>query len=87
MERPELISDNATRAALRAHAADKIGDNIRRLRKEAGMTQAQASELLTGAHESYFRSIENGQKNISLIRAIEIADLLGVTLSEIVEGI
>jgi len=82
-----MISDNTTRATIRAHAREKIGENIRKFRKESGMTQAQASELLTGAHESYFRSIENGQKDISLIRAIEIADLLGVSLSDIVEGV
>lgn len=63
-----------------------LGYNIRERRKALELTQAEASRLLGSAHESYFRSIENGHKEISLSRLIEIADVLGVKPGQLLEG-
>ena len=66
---------------------DIVGHNIRKQRKELKITQAEASRLLSGANEGYFRSIENGHKRMSLFRLIEISDVLGVSPSTLLEGI
>lgn len=66
-----------------------VGENVRKIRKEQGLTQKQMGDLLIGGptHESYFRGIETGQKEFSLVRLVEIADTLGVTPSQLLEGI
>jgi transcriptional regulator with XRE-family HTH domain len=63
-----------------------VGNNVRQRRKDLDLTQAEASKLLGCSHESYFRSIENGHKQISLTRLVEIADVLGVSAADLLEG-
>lgn len=38
------------------------GENIRRIRKERGLTQKQLGELV-GASEAYIRAYESGRRN------------------------
>lgn len=60
-----------------------IGENIRKLRKEKGWTQAElAFEADTNSLSiSYY---ENGRALPSILNLISIADALGVTLDELV---
>lgn len=63
-----------------------VADNARRARERAGMTRAEVSAVL-GAGESYYRGVETCHKHISLLRLVEIADALGVTAGELLEGV
>ncbi|NJK83179.1 MAG: helix-turn-helix transcriptional regulator [Saprospiraceae bacterium] len=57
----------------------KIGQRIKQLRETAGMSQkdlAYAADL----DRSYIASVENGQRNISIVNIEKIAKALGITL-------
>ena len=59
----------------------KIGQRIKELREAAKMSQkdlAYESDL----DRSYIASIENGQRNVSIVNIEKIAGALGVTLKE-----
>jgi len=82
-----VIKDNATREVLRKYMRRVIADNARAARQRAGMTQREVAQLVAGAHESYIRGVEAGTKDVSLVRAIEIADVLGISLADLVKGL
>ena len=59
----------------------KIGQRIKELREKAEMSQkdlAYAADL----DRSYIASIENGQRNVSIVNIEKIANALNVTLKE-----
>lgn len=64
-----------------------IAHNIREHRTRQGMTQADCSRLLSGAKESYWRQIENNLKDLSILRLVEISDVLQVQVGELMEGL
>lgn len=60
---------------------NKIGIRIKELREVAKMSQkdlAYTSDL----DRSYIASVENGQRNISIVNIEKVAVALGVTLKE-----
>jgi transcriptional regulator with XRE-family HTH domain len=64
----------------------KVGKRIREIREKIEMSQkdlAYSSDL----DRSYIASVENGQRNISIVNLEKIAKSLGVTLSELFKGI
>ena len=65
---------------------EKIGNRIRELRKETGLSQEKFA-LKIGMDRTYFASVELGKRNIALKNIEKIANGLGVTLSELFEGI
>ncbi len=77
------------RSDMRKYVLGVIGDNVVAARKASGLTQKSMGELLVrkGTCESYWRSIEAGQKELSLIRLIEIASALNVEPSELLRGL
>ena len=64
-----------------------VGDHVRDKREALGMTQADCSKLLAGSCESYWRSMEGGHKHMSLLRLVEVSEVLGCDASELLEGI
>ena len=59
----------------------KIGQRIKELRETASMSQkdlAYAADL----DRSYIASVENGQRNVSIVNIEKIATALGVTLTK-----
>ena len=60
-----------------------IGHNIRKLRKSKKWSQADLS-LKVGMHRSYIGAIENGKKNISLIKLSRLAKVFEVKVQEII---
>lgn len=60
---------------------EKIGQRIKELREAQGMSQ---KDLSYGADldRSYIASVENGQRNISIVNIEKVAIALGVTLKE-----
>ncbi|WP_299966353.1 helix-turn-helix domain-containing protein [uncultured Oscillibacter sp.] len=63
----------------------KIGNRIRRLRKDQGMTQAQLAMKLN-ISDRHLRRIEAGEKGPSIDILIEIATMLDVSLDYIIMG-
>lgn len=63
-----------------------LGSRIRELRLKTGLSQEKFS-LKIGMGRTYFASVEAGKRNISIVNIKKIADGLGVTLSELFNGI
>ena len=62
----------------------KLGAKIRRLRRSAGMTQAQLAERL-GISASYLNLIEHNNRNVTVELLLRLADHFGLDLSELTE--
>lgn len=62
----------------------KIGENIKRIRKEKGLTQKALGELC-GINEANIRKYENNKQNPKLETARKIATALGVDVWELIE--
>jgi transcriptional regulator with XRE-family HTH domain len=62
-----------------------IGQTIRALRRQRGLTQEALADL---AHidRSYMSSIERGQRNISVLNVARIAGALDVSLCHVLKG-
>lgn len=64
----------------------KLGKNIKRLRQSKNLSQEKLAEL-SDLHRTYVGGVERGERNISLLNLIRMAQALGVNLSELVKGI
>lgn len=65
---------------------EKVGNRIRELRNETGLSQEKFA-LKIGMDRTYFASVELGKRNIALKNIEKIANGLGVSLSELFEGL
>ena len=72
-------SESDDLAAQRLFAA-----NMKRLRKERGLTQERLAEL-AGLHINYVSSCERGERNISIRNIAKIALAFGVPMSVMVD--
>jgi transcriptional regulator with XRE-family HTH domain len=64
----------------------RIGERIRLLRKERGWSQFQLSQK-SGLGRVYTGSLERGKSAIGIDSMCKITAALGITLSELLEGI
>jgi transcriptional regulator with XRE-family HTH domain len=70
----------------RADILERFGQRVRELRKDQGYSQesfAYAYEL----DRTYMGGIERGERNVALRNIERIADTLGITVSELLEGV
>ena len=65
---------------------ERIGVQIKGLRKKSGLSQEKFA-LKIGMDRTYFASVENGKRNISIINLEKIAKGLEISLSELFENI
>lgn len=63
-----------------------FGLNVRRCREAAGLTQERAGEK-SNLDPTYISGIERGVRNPSLLSICRLAKALGVTVSELCEGV
>ena len=63
-----------------------FGQRIRELRLKNGLSQEKFA-LQIGMDRSYLASVEAGKRNISLMNIKKIADGIGITLSELFQGL
>lgn len=64
----------------------KFGDQIRKYRKEKGLSQEKLAEL-TQLHRTYIGGIERGERNVSLLNIIRIAKVLEIPPYKLIETI
>jgi transcriptional regulator with XRE-family HTH domain len=57
--------------------------NMRRIRKEKGLTQERVAEA-AGLHPNYISSVERAERNISICNIERIAIALDVSMAELV---
>jgi transcriptional regulator with XRE-family HTH domain len=55
-----------------------VGCNVRRIRKNKGLTQEQFAEL-SGFSQQYISGLEKGRRNPTVVTLYELASALGVT--------
>ena len=63
---------------------DDLGKQIKYLRKENHLTQAELAKKV-GVHPTYIGKIESGKNNISTIMLFKISKVLKVTLPKLFE--
>ena len=63
-----------------------FGQRIRELRLKNGLSQEKFA-LQIGMDRSYLASVEAGKRNISLMNIKKIADGIGISLSELFQGL
>lgn len=63
-----------------------LGARIKVLRQKTGLSQERFA-LKIEMDRTYFASVEAGRRNIAIVNIKKIADGLGVTLSELFEGL
>jgi transcriptional regulator with XRE-family HTH domain len=64
----------------------KLGTNIRRIRTTKRISQEQLAAY-TELHRTYIGGIERGERNVSFLNLLKIAQALNTSLDEIVKGI
>ena len=63
-----------------------VGQNVRRIRIEKGMTQERFSEL-SGFSQQYISGLEKGRRNPTVVTLFELATALGVGHMDLVRPI
>ena len=63
-----------------------FGEQVWKLRKARGLSQEELAELAQ-LHRNYIGGIERGDRNVALLNILRLAKALGVSLSELLEGI
>ncbi len=59
-----------------------FGERVRQIRKEKGLSQEALADL-SGIDRSYMGHIERGDQNITLTKIHQIADALGVLVTDL----
>jgi transcriptional regulator with XRE-family HTH domain len=67
-------------------ALQKLGIRIRELRTRRGWSQEAFADV-AGVHRTYMGHLERGEKNLSFLSMLRVANALGVTLSELLAGL
>lgn len=60
----------------------KLGERIRHLRKEKGLTQEELGELVD-LHANYIGQVERGEKNLTIDTLAKVTIGLGVSLEQL----
>ena len=66
--------------------AKQLGERIKELRKETGLSQEKFA-LKIDMDRTYFATVESGKRNISLQNIEKIAKGLNITIAELFIGI
>jgi transcriptional regulator with XRE-family HTH domain len=61
----------------------KIGDNLKKLRENFGLTQQQIADLIH-THRSGYSKIENNQQDVSLEALIKLSKQFNMSVDEII---
>lgn len=63
-----------------------FGRRVRELRAAAGLSQEGFAHAV-GLNRTYMGDVERGTRNLGLVNVGRIADALGISLSELFEGV
>lgn len=64
--------------------AQKLGDNLKKIRTKKGITQIEISKKL-GVNRSFVSNLENGKTNPTLATITKLAQVLGVSTNELLK--
>jgi len=63
-----------------------LGKNVRQIRSDRGLSQEALADLC-GLHRTYLGGIERGERNVSLLNIVRIAQALDVDITELVRDV
>jgi transcriptional regulator with XRE-family HTH domain len=63
-----------------------VGENVRRIRQDRGLTQEQFSEL-SGFSQQYLSGLERGRRNPTVVTLFELATALKATPIDLLRAI
>ena len=64
--------------------AQKLGDNLKRIRTEKGISQGDIARALE-VDKSFVSNIENGKTNPTLATITKLAKAIGISVGELME--
>lgn len=64
---------------------ERFGARVRVLRRRAGLSQEELAAK-AGIHRTYIGGVERGERNLSLLNVLRIADALGVPPTSLFKG-
>jgi transcriptional regulator with XRE-family HTH domain len=64
--------------------AQKLGDNLKKIRTKKSITQIEISKKL-GVNRSFVSNLENGKTNPTLATITKLAQVLGVSTNELLK--
>lgn len=67
-------------------AAGTFGDRMRKRRQDLGWSQEKLAEE-SGLHWTYISSVERGERNISLLNILRVAEALNIDPGTLVRGL
>jgi len=65
-------------------AAQKFGDNMKKIRLEKGMSQGDICRAL-GLDRAYISNIENGKQNLTISTMEKVAKALGMSVDQLLK--
>jgi len=65
-------------------AAQKFGDNMKKIRLEKGMSQGDICRAL-GLDRAYISNIENGKQNLTISTMEKVAKVLGMSVDQLLK--
>jgi len=63
-----------------------LGQRIRELRSRRGLSQEEFADIC-GLHRTYMGSIERGERNLTIISILTVAQHLEMTVSKLLSGL
>jgi transcriptional regulator with XRE-family HTH domain len=81
-----IVNIPMARMGKRADILVRFGQRVRELRKEQGYSQENFAAACN-LDRTYIGGIERGERNLALRNIDAIADTLGMTLAELMEGL
>ena len=67
-------------------ALRRLGIRIRELRTQRGLSQEAFADV-AGVHRTYMGHLKRGEKNVTFLSILRVANALGVTVSELLAGL
>jgi transcriptional regulator with XRE-family HTH domain len=64
----------------------RFGERVRELRKEQGYSQENFA-YACGLDRTYMGGIERGERNLAIRNIEKIADTLGISIAELMDGV
>ena len=63
-----------------------LGQRIRELRSRRGLSQEEFADIC-GLHRTYMGSIERGERNLTIVSILTVAQHLEMTVSKLLSGL